>query len=256
MLAKVLSIDLACKRFQDFGFCLIEENHGRISNLSFPSAQEIGLSDLPEPRLYAERIWKYCRTSDIHLLLMDGPQGWQDPKRKEASYRFCEKLTRTPGKTGVQGIVKPKYFKRFAEFSIALFDHLRVLGASQVESPEIEVPKKGILIAESFPTSAWRRLCLLPLPGKKKATSEDITCRLCVLEALFEFDSPEGANHDNLQALVAGLAGGAILAGNAEGYVAEGFPPKVCDGIVVEGFIVNPRIDKRKASRRSPKLKG
>jgi hypothetical protein len=49
--------------------------------------------------------------------------------------------------------------------------------------------------------------------------------------------------HDELCALVAGLAGVAILAGDTNGYVAEGAPPKVIGGVRVEGFIVNPRLE-------------
>ena len=43
-----------------------------------------------------------------------------------------------------------------------------------------------------------------------------------------------------LQALLAGLAGIAIVGRKHDGYVAEGAPPFQHDGHGVEGFIVNP----------------
>ncbi|MGH6628341.1 MAG: hypothetical protein ACREB3_01260, partial [Burkholderiales bacterium] len=52
--------------------------------------------------------------------------------------------------------------------------------------------------------------------------------------------------HDGLQALVAGLAGVAILSGNAARYIAVGVPPKMDNDVVVEGYIVCPRLGVRK----------
>ena len=54
-------------------------------------------------------------------------------------------------------------------------------------------------------------------------------------------------SHDELQALVAGLAGVAIVAGNPNGYIAEGAPPRKVAGAIVEGLIVNPRIEGKAA---------
>lgn len=247
-MARVLSIDLACKQARNFGFCVIEKPNNRIS---FPSVEEIGLLDPPDPRQYAERIQDYCRDQDIHLVMMDGPQGWKDPQRADEQYRVCERLTRAQAKTCLRGEVKPRNFKAFVEFSIETFSCLRRLGAVLLDSERAKVPEDGILVLESMPLSAWRRLFILPLPARRNARDKDIEGRLLLLEKLFGFQCNRVPNHDELQALVSGLAGVAILAGNAKGYIAEGVPPKVCDGVVVEGFIVNPLADRTGTDLRS-----
>jgi TPP-dependent pyruvate/acetoin dehydrogenase alpha subunit len=246
---RVLSIDLAYRRLRDFGICLLEERKGRVVNVRFVDPDQVfnpgkepALTRPPPAKECATAISAFCGRNKIRVLLLDGPQGWKDPKRK-ASYRLCEKLVHTPAKTGVNGQVIPRSYTGFVEFSTQLFLHLVDLGGLLVSHSAIRPPKRGsFLVAESFPLSAWRKLRVAPLPAKKKATNVDVQERLHALQNLFGLAVPREPNHDELQALVAGLAGVAILNGDTDGYIAEGARPKKARSTIVEGYIVNPRL--------------
>jgi hypothetical protein len=60
------------------------------------------------------------------------------------------------------------------------------------------------------------------------------------LRAVFPLDAEDYLSHDDLQALVAGLAGVALDDGNAAGVAIAGAPPVRLEGTWREGFIVNP----------------
>ena len=143
---------------------------------------------------------------------------------------------------GLCGHAKPGSFATFGRFSIDLFARLTERGCQLVGGSSVALPKGQMLVVESFPTSAWRELRIVPLPAKKrKVGDEERAIRLQILERLFGFRAPSLPNHDELQALVAGLVGIAILAGDPSGYLALGEPACQVDGVTVEGFIVNPR---------------
>jgi hypothetical protein len=237
----ILSIDLAYRKIENFGVCLIGVQGGRPTEASFPSAKDIGI-DPADHKGCARAIAAYCGREGIHILFLDGPQGWKDPN-SELTFRRCEKIARAPFKTGGQGVVTPGPSKPFVEFSIGLFAALEAEGSARVTEPVIQPPREGLLAVESFPTSAWRKLFMTPLPSRGKARESDISGRLYVLEKLFGFCAESVPSHDEVQALVAGLAGVAILAGDANGYIVEGEPPKKVGGVTVEGFIVNPRLN-------------
>ena len=95
---------------------------------------------------------------------------------------------------------------------------------------------------ETYPHSAWQQLGIRPLAGKKKCTPEQIAQHAAELKRRFELPETKSPTHDELSALVAGLAGVAIANGNVSGYIASGVPPKlVPEGYIIEGYIVNPR---------------
>lgn len=245
-MGSVLSIDLASKFARDFGVCLLNKEGKKPIDISFPNPGEIGVVDPLEPQACAAGILSYCKDNDIYLIMLDGPQGWMDSTRVGATYRYCEELTQAPAKTGIVGQVKPRTYKGFVEFSIALFSHLVNMGVDLLTSRTDAGMRDGCLAVESFPLSAWKRLSLTPLPAKKRATQQVILEHFRSLEELFDFDvTPDLArkiNHDQMQALVAGLAGVFLLAGEENGYVLEGIPAVIRDGTVMEGFIVNPRL--------------
>lgn len=244
-MGSVLSIDLAYKRIRDFGVCLIEEGQGHPRNVSFPSPSELGFRDPPKPKQIADAIFEFCRLGEIAIVLLDGPQGWKRPHNLVKHSRCCEAILNTPGKTGTQGRGKPKNYLPFLKFSIETFGCLVNLGGVLTPDPIITIPRGGLLVLESFPNSAWRKLCIKPLPSKRRATRRDIRHRLQRLQHLYGFRTQGFPNHDELQALVAGLAAPPILAGNHCGYIAEGSAPKRIRGAVCEGYIVNPRFAKR-----------
>ncbi|MBI1941872.1 MAG: DUF429 domain-containing protein [Acidobacteria bacterium] len=240
----VLSIDLAYRKIRDFGVCVLAERRGRPAGIRFVDPErELGLKDRPHPQQCAHAISSYCRKHGVRVLLLDGPQGWKDPSSKLPHSRHCEKLLHAQGKVGPRGSAKPRSFAAFANFSIELFAALLKEGGKLVRNRLVSFPRIGFLVVECYPASAWRKLCIAPLPAKKRAQECDVRCRLRILQRLFGFGVPRLPNHDELQALVAGLAGVAILAGDTARYVADGTAPKKVGGVVVEGFIMNPCLE-------------
>jgi len=66
---------------------------------------------------------------------------------------------------------------------------------------------------ESLPTAAWRHLGLTPLPAKSKTRPAHLRQAASDLRRLFPLDLPDNLSHDELQALVASLAGVAVARG-------------------------------------------
>lgn len=244
-MGRVLSIDLAFER-KDIGTCIVEERKGRVVGVRFLSATKLKILDRPKPKQFAAAIHTYCQGHGIPIVFLDGPQGWKNPT-SNLEYRCCERILNTPGKTGLKGQGKPRSWPAFARFSISLFTELVRLGANLANKKTLDVHREGLLALESFPTAAWKKLFVLPLPGKKKLSPSDLEGRLHVLQRLFGFSVERLPNHDELQALIAGLAGVAVLAGDTNGYIVEGDPPMEAGEVTVEGFIVNPRLDQKPA---------
>jgi hypothetical protein len=238
----ILSVDLACKAYHDFGFCLLQESAGKVVNIQYPSGQDIGLKGAPEPSVFAHAVLRYCLDNGVSILMLDGPQGWKAPENGLPHQRICEKVWNTMAKTGTRGQVKPANFQPFISFSIDVFSALYQSGVvSLVTRPEIEVPASGVLLIETYPHSAWRSLNIQPLSSKKKCTPKQMAQNLKELERRFQLPECGTPTHDQLSALAAGLAGVAIAAGKASGYVASGAPPRLTpEGYLVEGYIVNP----------------
>jgi hypothetical protein len=234
---------LACKSSGDLGLCLLEVQRQKSPTVRFLKPAEMNLGEKPKADDYARAISSFLRREGASVLLLDGPQGWKDPE-SDLEYRYCEKILSAQAKTGTPHHVKPKNFTRFVEFSISLFERLTALGGTLVECSAPTVPAEGFLLVESYPRSAWRELDIPPLPGKKKAKPADVKKGVGALERLFSLRMSQPATHDELSALVAGLAGVAILGGNTSGYIAQGTPPKKVDGVIFEGFIVNPCLAK------------
>jgi hypothetical protein len=220
--------------------CLIEEQGGRPSKVEFIPPEKL-ITKPPKAEQCAQAIHTFCLEQGITIVLLDGPQGWKAPDDGLEHCRICESKLNTPMKTGTKGEVKPPSSKPFVAFSIAVFKHLVSMGGVLVSDRLITMPADGgLLVAESFPSAAWRKLYVLPLSAKRRTEDNDKRGRLHVLQKLFGFHVEGFPTHDELSALVAGMAGPAILAGNASGYIAEGEPPRNVDGVIVEGFIVNP----------------
>lgn len=238
---KVLSIDLACTAM-NVGFCLLTcQVEGQI-DCSFPKPGDFGLSDPLVPHDVARSIYQFCRHTGSGVVLLDGPQGWKDPNSDLQHSRLCERLLNAPAKTGEIGRVKPKAYTRFVEFSIAVFAKLIEAGALLACRPEIIPPDAKLLALETLPLAAWRALAISPLPAKSRATTQDLEVRIERLkrEVTGLHLGGEVPSHDELQALVAGLAGIAVLLGDSSGYTPVGSPPVWRDGVCLEGFIVNP----------------
>jgi hypothetical protein len=237
----VLSVDLACAA-SNIGLCVLRSEKSTAWKADFVPIADWKLPTPLTPGALANAIYDFCLHEHISIVLLDGPQGWKDPESPLLYCRECEKSLNTPAKTGVQGVVKPAPYKAFVEFSIAVFAHLLQEGAELASTPQLTI-KRGLLVLESFPNAAWRKLGIDPLPAKARCKPADILGRLKELSDRFEIESPGApATHDQLQALVAAIAGRAIVRGESGAYLAYGVPPSIKDGVVVEGFIFSPQV--------------
>jgi hypothetical protein len=140
---------------------------------------------------------------------------------------------------GLPRVTKPANYAGFITFAIELFDALDARGWPRLPTSVVP-PSRQRCTVESFPTSAWRSLGLPPLPGKASARLQTVPVKLSELRAAFPLDAPDGLSHDELQALVSGLAGIALEDGNDAGVTIVGVPPMELEGTWREGFIVNP----------------
>ncbi|MGA8809528.1 MAG: hypothetical protein WB973_16785 [Thermoanaerobaculia bacterium] len=136
--------------------------------------------------------------------------------------------------------MKPKNYTAFVSFSIAVYDALVDRGWTRLERCDAPLDGAGKTLVESFPLSAWRSLRIKALGSKRKTKAADITARLEDLRTVFPLLVTEEPSHDELQALVSGLAGIAMERGASEACVTSGVAPFRHEGIVREGFIVNP----------------
>lgn len=231
----ILSVDLAARRYRDFGIAVLSGSSSA-ATAQFVSPVALGLTGLPDPVVFAERLAAHGRAINASLILLDGPQAWKAPNSTDLHMRRCERATRTPGKTGLPGKVKPGSWTRMVTFSVTVFDALDRLGW-----PRFNTNWTGERSAiESFPTHAWRTVRLAPLPGKsKKGVRPAEWCsRLCNTTGLTTIGEP---SHDEIQAAIAGLAGLLLLEGRLDRCDVAGDAPFLAEGYWREGFIISPK---------------
>jgi hypothetical protein len=231
---RVLSVDLAHTSCASLGIVVLESARKGFAARAL-AARELGLPDPPSPAALAARLADVCAHLAITTVLLDGPQAWKRPDNGLAHSRVCERLLNTPGKTGLPGCAKPGGYLPFIGFSVTVFEELVSRGValwSGRPAPRV--------VMESFPSSAWRQLGVAPLPAKSRSRAEHLEQATRALRRLFPLRVPDGLSHDELQALVSGVAGVAVARGSAGGYTAAGVEPSLLDGTWREGFIVNP----------------
>jgi hypothetical protein len=120
-----------------------------------------------------------------------------------------------------------------ARFSIEVFDVLHELGWPRFSHRGTEAAY------ESFPTHAWRALGLSPLPGKSKRGVK-VGEWQALLNRSVQIAWPREPSHDELQAVVAGIAGLRVSRDCEHRNLVLGEAPFVEDGSWREGFIVSP----------------
>ncbi len=240
--ATVVSIDLAKKSWASNGLVVLRGSRDRI-DCELVSLEND--SDPPTAEALAERLDRLAGEAGARVLLVDGPQAWKAEHSELEHQRRCEKAVATPGKTAAPGVVKPGSWTGFAELSIELFDRLGERGWARLPRAEAGADE-GRFVLESFPTAGWRGLGLKPLPGKgrlrKAELADEVARRLAQLTALHPLRVSGTPSHDELQALVAGLAGVALAGGHRDYYAVVGSPPHRDAGFWREGYIVCPRL--------------
>ena len=203
--------------------------------VQFPS---VPLAGRPDAEKLAQWLVSVCHENGATVLLLDGPQGWKDGANGLPHSRRCERELNTPAKTGLPGEVKPRSYGRFVAFSISVFDALAAHGWERYTGDEQRGP--GIAY-ESFPLRSWRSLRLPAIPAKRGCTVSVVAARARELSEAHSLRLPRMPNHDELQALVAGLAGLALERGDLSRLERVGVAPFEREGAYREGFIVSPK---------------
>ena len=201
---QILSVDLANASYRNLGIVLLEVE-GADVNVQRLAASDLGLTGAPCAAHLAEALDIACQRLDVSVLLLDGSQGWKDPHNGLLHSRLCERALNTPGKTGLPGVTKPGSYLGFLSFSVDVFQQLTNAGFVLFKGDSGER-----LLVESFPTSAWRQLGILPLPSKARSRPADLARAARELGDVFPARVPEGLTHDELQALVVAFAGVAL----------------------------------------------
>lgn len=243
----ILSVDLASNRYRDIGVAVLGLRDGSVG-VEFVEASAYGLKGRPCVEDVTSWLTQLTGTHGADIIFIDGPQGWKDPANGFEHARRCERELATPGKTGLPGCVKPGSWTRMATFSIELFDALSVHGFLRVQSLDDLVSGRKLAI-ESFPTSAWRTLGLKPLPGKSRTSASQLNTWTTALLELIPFTLPRSPTHDELQAVVAGLAGLSLLGHRGVAFRLFGSRPTELMGTWREGFIINPMRSERSACK-------
>lgn len=208
------------------------EDCGDEVNVQFVAAEQLGLTGQPVAEAFAERLLRLADENGVRVILLDGPQAWKSARNPNALARECERVFYTPGKTGLPLQVVPRSWTRMAVFSVAMFDALHEAGWSRLSSNW----SGGRVAVESFPTSAWRSLGERALPGK--ARKPDVLAWVQRLSRIVRV--PSAITHDELQAVVAGLAGVSLLREGLSACDVAGTNPVFEDGYWREGLIANP----------------
>jgi hypothetical protein len=263
----VLSVDLATRRWSDLGIVLLDRKRQEpeadptrfgqaiparplLSSLAVPDdvaecpiTCEIFPWNDPGPvdaDTLAGRLNHLCGVRQVSILLLDGPQAWKSGHNGLEHARVSERQLNTPAKTGLPGMVKPLTYRPFAEFCLDVYDALCQRGWRRLDTlGQPGSPLERVLV-ESYPYAAWKSLGLKPLPSKRRAKVSDLAEAFSALRSLIPLTVNRPPNHDQLQAIVAGLAGLALEDRNTAGAHIVGNPPRREDGYWREGFIVLP----------------
>jgi len=195
---------------------------------------------LVDPNILAGRLNHLCAVRGIRIILLDGPQGWKSQHNGLEHARVSERQLNTAAKTGLPGIIKPVSYRPFAEFCLDVYDALCRRGWRRLDTREQPGSTPERILVESSPNAAWRSLGIKPLPAKRRSRISDLAEAYAALRALMPITTDRPPNHDQLQAIVAGLPGLALDEHNPEGAHIVGQQPRREDGHWREGFIVLP----------------
>ncbi len=228
---KILSLDLAYKNYKDNGIVIFELSNSGISARNIRWDNEL----IENASQLVDRLGPILKTENIEYLGIDGPQAWKDENNGFQHARVCEVQTHTPSKTGTFATGKPKNYLPFITFSIEVFNLLEKWGYSRFSG---KLKSKDVM--EVFPYQSWRKCLYKPLPAKSKCIEDEIEKKFEEFKKREHIEFLFRPNHDELQAIIAGL--GLIRLAKGEGDKVEiaGIPPFKKEGIWLEGFIVLP----------------
>jgi hypothetical protein len=242
----VLSIDLALASFRDVGAALVQATaDGHLT------AQVIRLPQVGRPNADALAGWmeEVAEREQVRCIAIDGPLGWRGPNTDSPHCRLSERAVRAPGKTGLPPDgVKPRTYLEFSRLSIDIFERLTDRGWRLPTDPTGgRVVGNARYVTETFPTAAWRALGMAPLPGKARSTAADVDAGVVRLSTALPIAISGVTTHDDLQAVVGGIAPAWWTVHALDRVAWVGAPPFRLDNSWREGFILVPK-DRPKAS--------
>jgi hypothetical protein len=249
--AVVLGVDLASARWADVGTALVWWNAASVvtrvapGTIRWPAHLPVSADAL------AGAIHDCAVREGVAAVALDGPHAWRDPARGADGPgvgRLAEFAVRAQCKTGVYPRTFPGTQQAWTRLSIAVFDALLAREAVRLATPEDPRASRasragaGYLLLESFPTAIWRAAGLTPLPAKSRRP--DVAAFYARLADAFALPAADVVSHDDLQAIVAALAGvgvaGGPVAARAHGAAHREVPH--ADGAHrVEGWIWDAR---------------
>lgn len=233
----VLSVDLASRRYRDFGFAYLESGNW---TPRYPVAADLGLSDPPDPGKLAAALNDFSRDQAVDVLLLDGPQGWRHPASPVEHMRLSERAFNTPGKSGLPGNAKPSTYLKYIQFSVDVFDQLRRSHGWALLTHDWPARARQRWVVECFPSAAWSLMGLDRLPSRAKQSQIDQAAR--ELAQVSGLELPSKLTHDELQASVVLLLGTSIASASPERVILAGVDPIVELGVVYEGLIAGPHV--------------
>ncbi|GLC27769.1 DUF429 domain-containing protein [Roseisolibacter agri] len=236
----VVSLDLAYRSYEDNGLVVLRGSRDTIT----VTIERLRRRSVPTPATLAREVQAVAQAHEATYLLIDGPQGWKDPASGLLHARHCERALATPAKTGELGHCLPATWLGYVAFSIDVFDWLTATGWRLLGDEFPLASSGGPTVAETFPTAAWRTLRIAPLPGKSRSTAGDVRAWYGALEERYSLIVDSEPTHDELQAIVAGMAGLALERGTDTEVARFGTAPFRRDGSWREGYIVCPRADR------------
>ena len=239
----ILSVDLAFQRWRDLGIVVMERGGASGDPIHCEIVSDLAAEDRLGPvqaEVLAGRLNHLCGIRGIRIMMLDGPQAWKSADNAAPHARLSERLLNTAAKTGLPGMVKPVTYRPFAEFCVDVYDALCRRGWKRLSSNDQPRESYDHVLVESYPYAAWKALGIRPLPAKRRATVCDLAEAFAALQAVAPARVNHPPNHDQLQAIVGGLAGVALEARNREGVRILGSTPRREGGHWREGFIVVP----------------
>jgi len=226
--------------YRDIGVALVTyHSDGRQESLT-ARAFDVPLSGRPSVTALAAWVQEMVEVHHVRCVCIDGPLGWRSPHTDSLHCRLSERAVRAPGKTGLPPDgVKPRTYLGFTTFSIALFESL-LETADWVLPGAPEALPTARVVTESFPTAGWRALGLSPLMAKGRASVADVQEAGARLQGRAGITLEQVRTHDQLQAVVGGIAGAWWAAGLTDRVQLAGAPPFRLDGSWREGYIMVP----------------
>ncbi len=230
-------MDLACADYRDIGVALVTYTEECLTARAF----DVPLQGRPAVQPLTDWLQEQAIEHGATCLCIDGPLGWKAPDTESLHCRLSERAVRAPGKTGLPPDgVKPRSYLAFTTFSIAVFEALRASGAWALPGEPHAAAGAGTMTdapADDKPVD------IAPLMAKGRASDRDVQdgAQRLTTHAGLRLQGLEGVRtHDQLQAVVGGIAGAWWAAGEKSRVHLAGAAPFLLDGSWREGYIMIP----------------